>query len=239
MSNEIDIIKMLQILLRRLWLMIIIVLLCGAMIFAYSTYFIQATYTATTTMYVKIEDSASTYQDYTNASKLVDSCLVILQSNTVLNQVAEQTGLNYTTREIYNMISVASVNDTAFFTVNVTTTKPQDAKIIADALGQVAPQEILRIYNTGSAVVLDKSVLPTKPSGPNIQQNTILGCFAGLVLSVLLIFVIEMFSTSIKSEQDLLDNFHLPVLGSIPEFDASPKAKKSKHNRRYGYNYSN
>ena len=238
MSNEIDIVKVLQILLRRLWLIIIIVLFLGTMVFAYSKYFIQATYTATTTMYVKIEDSTGTYQEYTNASKLVDSCLVILQSNTVLNQVAEQTGLTYTTQEIYDMISVTPKVNTAFFTVNVTTTKPQDAKIIADALGQIARQEILRIYTTGDAQVLDQSVLPVKPSGPNIQQNIILGCLAGLVLSVLLIFVIEMFSTSIKSEQDLIDNFQLPVLGSIPEFDASPKAKKSKH-RRYGYNYSN
>lgn len=240
MVNEINVVKILEMLLRRLWLIILMMVLVGAMVFAYSRYFVDPVYTATTTMYVYVDETSTgaTYYDPTKAAKLVNSCLVILTSDKVLNQVAQTTDLGYTTDEIYKMISVKPKEETEFFTVNVSNKIPQHAKKIADALGEIAPDEILRFYKTGTVEVLDQSSLPEEPSSPNIQQNTIIGALIGVALAMMLIFIIEMFSTSIKTEQDLIDNFNLPVLGSIPEFENTVKSKKSKHSRRYGYHYS-
>ena len=229
--------------LSRLWIIVIFILIFAAMLFAYSKYFIEPTYTATTTMYVYVEDpqtGAITYYDPTAAQKLVDSALIILKSDTVLAKVAKQSELNYTPTQIKKMISVSRLQETEFFTVSVTTNNPQHAKIIADAIGSIAPDEILRFYKTGTVEVLDQSVLPVSPSGPNTSQNTLVGGLIGFAIAILLIFIIEMFSTTIKTEQDLIDTFNLPVLGSIPEFDASSNktAKKRRGSNRYGYYYS-
>ena len=149
--------------------------------------------------------------------------MVILNSRTVLDKVAEQSGLGYKAAEIKQMLSAESVSSTEIFKISVTHTDPNEAQIIADTVTRVAPGEFKRVLNGGAVSVIDYATLPLTPSAPNIPKNTILGGFFGAVLSFFLFLIMEAMDTTVRDEEVLEDEFDIPIIGMIPTFELTEK----------------
>ncbi|OJU08448.1 MAG: hypothetical protein BGN88_11345 [Clostridiales bacterium 43-6] len=218
-----DIISMFM---RRLWLIVAMALIGGVISFAYSQYVIQKKYTSSVTLYVynqsNLQATTLTANDFALSAKLVETYLVILKSNQVLDAVSARIktlGLNYSSSQIRSMIKAAAVLDTEVFEVSVSSTDKEHAKTIADAISVVAPPEIIRVVKAGSVEIVDKAVVPTSHSTPNVTQNTILGIILGIALSAGLVFLLELMNTSVKSKEDLVEMYKLPVLMVIPSLN--------------------
>jgi hypothetical protein len=136
------------------------------------------------------------------------------------------------------MIKASSVSETEVFEVSVSCEDRSDAKIIADTISIVAPPEIIRVVKAGSVEVVDKAVEPSSHSSPNITQNTIIGIMLGIALALGLAFLLELMNTSIKSKDDLVEAYKLPVLTMIPNLaEASGKSGYTYYKYEYGYGY--
>jgi hypothetical protein len=136
------------------------------------------------------------------------------------------------------MIKAASVSETEVFEVSVSCENKAHAKIIADTISIVAPPEIIRVVKAGSVEVVDKAIEPSSHSSPNITQNTIIGIMLGIALALGLAFLLELMNTSIKSKDDLVDAYKLPVLTMIPNLaEASGKSGYTYYKYEYGYGY--
>ena len=101
MTNEINLLKIANALLKRLWIIILALIVGATAGYFYTDRYVSETYTATTTMYVynspdRDETGEISGADLSVSQKLVNTFLVILKSNTVLEDVKEMTGLNYT-----------------------------------------------------------------------------------------------------------------------------------------------
>ncbi len=74
--------------------------------------------------------------------------------------------------------------------------------------------------NLGAAVtninIVDRSRVPLYPSSPKVARNLILGLLLGLFSGVGLAFLLEYLDDTIKNPEELIDRFHIPVLGLIP-----------------------
>lgn len=105
--------------------------------------------------------------------------------------------------------------------VSASSTDPEMARKVVQAILVSAPEEIVRVVKAGSVEIIDNANVPTIPSSPNIQLNTIIGILAGILLSILIIFIIEFFDTTVKDEADLTNKYALPVLGVIPNLSKS------------------
>ena len=99
---EIDLLELAQVLLHRLWVIIIVTVLCGGIALGYTVALIKPQYTASVLLYVNNSNisvgSASfsiSNADLSAAQKLVDTYVVILKSRRVLNQVIEESGTAY------------------------------------------------------------------------------------------------------------------------------------------------
>ncbi|MCD8326350.1 MAG: hypothetical protein LUC90_06610 [Lachnospiraceae bacterium] len=64
--------------------------------------------------------SALSSADLTASQGLVDTYIVILKSRTTLEAVIEESGVDYTYSELYDMIDASSVNSTEVFRITVT-----------------------------------------------------------------------------------------------------------------------
>ena len=233
---ELDLKKTVDVLLSKVWT-IVAATLVGAMLFLIvNIFFVTPKYTSTALLYVsnvsERKTSVVTTSDVAVSKQLVDTCVVILNSRTVLDKVAEQAALGYSATQIKKMISAQSVSSTEVFRISVTHTNPQEAQIIADAILKVAPSEIKRVINAGAVSIIDYATLPLAPSSPNIPKNTVLGAILGAILAISIILLTQVFDSRIKNEFELAESFDLPIIGVIPSFRMAEKTSSSSRKKK-------
>jgi capsular polysaccharide biosynthesis protein len=241
MEKTFTINDIIAIFMRRLWLIVAMALLGGVISFAYSQYVVPKKYTSSVTLYVynqsNLQAQNLTANDFIFSAKLVETYLVILKSNQVLDAVSSRIkllGLDYTASQIRTMIKAAAVSETEVFEVSVSSENKEHAKIIADTIGIVAPPEIIRVVKAGSVEIVDKAVVPQTHSTPNVTQNTIIGIILGIALAAGLAFLLELMNTSIKSKEDLIETYKLPVLTVIPSLHNDGASGNKYGYSRYG-----
>lgn len=153
----------------------------GGLAFSYARFIITPMYTASALMYVN-NNSLSvgstkvslSYSDLTAAKSLVDTYVVILNARTTLNEVIRTSGVDYTYKEMRDMVSAGAVNSTEVVQIDVTMPDPQEAERVANTITKVLPGRIADIIDGSSARVVDTAVAPSqqwrRPAIPAIRQ---------------------------------------------------------------------
>lgn len=204
-------------------------LLCGAATF----FFIRPTYTATASLYVTNQQAAQdkmlSMNDLNVSQSLVATYLVIIESDTVLDKVAQQVNQEFssdseiqekplTAKTIRKMMSNTAINETEAFDIEVTNPNPVLAQRLVSSILEKAPLEIIRVVKAGAVEVIDYPTLPAEAHWP-IVRNILIGVLLGVTLAVAYVLLDKMLDTVVHSEQDLTSVFNIPVLGVIPQFD--------------------
>jgi capsular exopolysaccharide synthesis family protein len=73
--------------------------------------------------------------------------------------------------------------------------------------------------------IIEPARISSSPVRPNKRLNTIIGFIMGIVMGVGLSFFREYLDTTVKTAEDLKNNFHLTVLGLIPTIGQARKPK--------------
>ena len=241
-EDTIDLLKLCKVLLNKAWLLIIVALLFAIVSFVVTKNMIKPEYQATSKLYVFNKSDVGTSgavssSDISTSKILVNTYIVVLQSDSVLGQVVDtiseyqgKEGFEYlgtepyTTGQLRYMISAGSINSTESFSVTVTAHDPYQAKFINDAILYFLPDEIIRVVKAGAVEIIDKASIPTKPSSPSIMKNTVLGGFVGGVLTAAIIVVMSLFDNLIHTEEDLQSEFpDINVIGVIPDYKSDSR----------------
>ena len=141
---DIDLKKIFFMLRKKVVYIILITLLGGVLAGCFTEFFIDQKYTSYINLYVYSDadqlntQSSMTYNDYTVSTALVKSYLVILESDSVMEKVAQKVGLE-SADDVRKYISTSQYEDTVVFQVSVTTTDPKTSQTIANAVADVAP----------------------------------------------------------------------------------------------------
>lgn len=232
---EINLVGVLQLFWNKIWIILFACVACMVVVFAGLHLFVTPKYTAFITLYVNNninQDTTSiTQSDLTASAKLVDTYSAIISSSTMLDEVVHQANVQLDGKELKDMISTKSVNDTEVFTVSVEDTDPGQAALLANTIADVAPAQIAEIVEGSSVKVIARAEIPTEISSPSYLKFTALGGILGILISCAMILIRELTDTSIKSEGDL-EMWNIPVLCVIPEFDQAQKETG------YGYGYA-
>ncbi|NUM48683.1 MAG: polysaccharide biosynthesis tyrosine autokinase [Anaerolineales bacterium] len=78
---------------------------------------------------------------------------------------------------------------------------------------------LAEIQSTSSVRLVEDASVPRIAFRPNTFQNTLLAAVMGLILSVGLVFLLELLDDTIKGPEDVARHLGLPVLGFIGEID--------------------
>lgn len=234
---EIDLGRLLQAVLRRAWLIALVCVVSAAVAFGSTYLFLTPEYEATAKFYVN-NNSISVGNtsvslssgDLTTSRNLVDSYIVILNTRETLNDVIDYAEVSRTYEQLEKMLSADAVDNTEIFKVTVTSTDPQEAEKIANAIAYILPKRISTIIEGTSAKVVEAAVIPIKPSSPSYTKNTIIGFLLGFVMMVGIVALREIFDTTIRTEEDIAQSCDCPVLTSVPDMTASGKG-----GHYYGY----
>lgn len=168
--------------------------------------------------------------DISQANTLLASYMQIMYSNTFLRKVIETAGLtNYTVSGLKKEISSSSVSNTAVFRVSVYDDNPFNAMIIANTIGELAPDEIIGIVKSGGIEVLDEAELPTEPyASTSIFMYALLGAAAGFMLVAMIAVLKGLLNTTLRRQYEIEDMFNVPILGIVPLI--LPKKKEKEVN---------
>lgn len=211
---------------RDKFIYIIIFTIVAAIVSGLVTHFcIKPKYSATTKMYVYSNtdristDSTITSTELTASQDLVNTYIYILKSDTVLEAVIKDLDLNISTSALKSAISAQQADKTVAFEVTVTATGPKTAARIANSIAKIAPKEIVRVVKAGGVEIIDYAKVPTKPSSPNLSMNIIVAAVAALFVSFMACFLYEFFDTTITGERDVVSEFDIPILGTVPNLE--------------------
>ena len=223
-GNYIDLAELFGAMLQRRGLILFVTIIFGIMGFVYSAFIATPLYSANAMMIVNSgERNDYVTQDQLNsAATLVDTYSVIITSDTVLDDVIANLGMQDTYASTVKDISVASVNETQIMRITVTATDPQIALDVCEEITNVAPDVIVKTVKAGSVELVSKAETTWKQVSPNVKRYTAAALALGLLLSAAFVVIVSLLDNKIKSDADL-KQADLPLLGVIPYYELEGK----------------
>ena len=258
-KDTLDLRSLLDLLLRRVWIILGSAVLMGAAFFAFAKFVMPLKYESYTSMYVK--NNTNTKEQQTdinindlNASKsLVSTYIAVLDSDTVMGSVGEALQLKFdkatlegsftfddngkiNIESVRKCFTMSSVDDTEVMNITAITTDPQVSAHMCNVIADIAPEFLVRVVGAGSVEVIDEAKVNEEAVSPNFRSMVIRGVLAGLVLSVLIVILADMFDNTIKESDKLVRRFGKATLGEIMEIEGvnagNKKVKKSTDEER-------
>ena len=235
-----------QVILRYLYLIIAAVIIFALGAFFYSNYVAVARYSATGSLLVTngaITDLGDSSSSNSNSKKVAGADIAasldlkptivkILTENGLYKKLAEKTEGRYSYGRLRNSTRVTAGDETVLYVdVTFTSTSPSEAQRLVNELLTLAPEYIeAKIPNTKTSITEADYAVKTYP---NTFSNIVTSAFLGALVALMPILLIAFFNNTIRTENDLMENYDIPIIGNIPDF-ANAKSGKGYN---YKYNY--
>lgn len=232
---EFDLLHLAQVLWHHVLPIILAGIILGVAVLGFTKVFVKPTYDSQVYLYVNsnnlsVGGTQVSLSDLSVAKSLVDTYIVILNTRTTLNEVIERAGVDYTYEQLKKMISAKSVNSTEIFSVNVTSTNPQEAAILANTVAEVLPYKIAEVVDGSSVRIVDYAIVAPKRSSPSYSTNTLIGVALGIFLMSAIYIIRDLMDEQIHDTDYLSKTYgEIPVLAVIPDLTA----KNSNHYSYY------
>ena len=193
--------------------------------FLISDFVLPRKYTSSVSLYVNNSQQQKTNEDRVDvgdlsaSQKLVDTYIVILENDQVLQEVCGRLSQTMTVEGLKNVISMESVNDTEVLQISAETTNAEFSAEICNTIAEVAPNVLQRVVKAGSVEIIGKATPATKKSSPSVVKNSVIGAFIGLIVMIIAALTAETLDTTVKGEEDIKRRLDIPVLGEIPHIE--------------------
>ena len=224
--ETIDLLELLGVLRQHILALLLTTVLAALAGFLVSSFVLTPQYQASALMIVNTRQDASanvTSDQLTSATRLVSTYSIIVKSDTVLNQVIANLGLNMTYETLASKVEVSAVDETQVMEITVTDPNPDGARQVCEQITQVAPDAILTAVEAGSVKVISAASVDPDPVSPNIPRNTAIAGVLGLVVCVGILFLRVLLDNKINTEDDVTKHLGLTVIGVIPNYENGGK----------------
>ena len=235
----IDILHIIKNLWHKAWICILAGILSGIIGFCYATFVISPQYSSSITLYVNNSSfslgSTSfsiSSSEITAAQSLVKTYGELLNNRTTLERVIEKAKVDYTYKDLSEMVIAAPLNETEIMKVTVTAPNPYDASKIANCIAEVLPVRISEIIDGASMEVVDSAIPNLNKVSPSITKYTAIGLILGVFISVLAIVVITMLDDTVHDEEYVLQVYDYPILAKIPNLTETGSKKYAYYSQR-------
>lgn len=250
MENTYSIKNIIKLLFAKIWLILILTILCGGAAFGYAKLVMPLKYQSYTTMYVKnnMENTANfSNNDLNTARSLVSTYIAVLQSDTMLENAGERLVEKFgndriaqnfrfkdgkvTPDSLRNSLTMSAVDQTEVLKITAITKDAEVSAELCRSIAELAPEYLIRVVGAGSVETIDVARISNSPVFPNVPKTSVIGALAGMLLAVLIIFLIDYFDNTIKDSETISKKHQLSILGEIQ----GRGTKKSRRKEREHY----
>ena len=242
-ETEIDLLALLNALLKRWWLIVIAAVVLGAIAFVGAKVLITPTYRSWFTAYINSnvyrgDEDRVTNTELTTSRNLTTTFSTIISSRPVVEEAVRQSGVSESyLNQLGSIVSVSTVNNTEILRVNITVVNPQDAFKISQAMETVSAEYVSRIVSGTTLMVITPSAYSGRIYSPNYTRYAATGAILGAVLMALVLIIREFMDNRVKETDDLMKRYGYAVMGTIHDLTASSGHKYGSYSYGYGYGY--
>ena len=238
---EIDLIELFGYYMTKKW-KIIAGFLIGAILAGLITHFgITPKYTATAKMYM-VSSSSQSVVDLTDLNigqSISGDYVELLKTRPIIEGVIEDLKLDYTYKEVVDMLSLSVVNTTRIIRIDATSTDPEEAMKIANSLATKGVSELPKVMETPEPHIAEYAIVPVNKSSPSLTKNTMIGALLGLLLMLAIYTIRFMRDDTFKTADDVEKEFGVMPLTVIPEgkiegLSSDESKTKRSSSRKYG-----
>ena len=209
--------ELFQLLKKHLKLVITLPVVCAIAMGIVSFAVMDNTYTATTTMYVRAnntdDNGQMNYNDLSASQMLSNDIATLLDSDSVKSGAANELGL--TDLDDYK-VSVSSETTTRVITLSVTGTDAKETAKVAKAMASSVSTVAQNVGAAQSINVIDEAKTPEVPSGPKRTLYVAVAFLAGIFIAVAYVVLADMLNTRIRGAEEAEELLGIPVVGRIP-----------------------
>ncbi len=209
--------ELFQLLKKHFQLVITLPVVCAIAMGIVSFAVMDNTYTATTTMYVRAnntdDNGQMNYNDLSASQMLSNDIATLLDSDSVKSGAAKELGL--TDLDDYK-VSVSSETTARVITLSVTGTDAKETAEVAKAMASSVSTVAQNIGAAQSINVIDEAKTPEAPSGPKRTLYIAVAFLAGIFIAVAYVVLADMLNTRIRGAEEAEELLGIPVVGRIP-----------------------
>ena len=222
MDETTDLRDYFEIVKKRLWIIITLMIICGLVSGLISFFVLKPVYQASTSLIVDTERNESsqmiTGDQFGVTQKLAVTYGEIIKSRTVLGGVIESLKLDYKYENLAKNVTVSPIKDTQIISINVQDKDPKRARDIANEIPKIFKNEAKTTTIKSNAIqVIDEASLPEKPIKPNKVMNIIVAAVVGMMIGLVIVFLLEYLDNTLKTPQDVEKHLGMSILGVLPD----------------------
>jgi capsular polysaccharide biosynthesis protein len=161
-------------------------------------------------------DSQYQYSDVLMYQQMVKTYAEIAKSKAVAEKSAEKVNHIKPVDAIQNMMSVNPQPNTQIINIKIRDNNADAAARIANSVADSLIEVSGSLYPVGSIKVVDRASIPVSPVKPRPLFNASIAFFAGIIVSLGIVFVIDYMDNTIKTSEDIEKYIEIPVIGVIP-----------------------
>lgn len=226
-DEEIDLIWLFKALIKKVWLIVSVAIVCASGAAAYTHLRMAPTYVSTTTMLVMTQETTlSSLANLQLGSQLRGDYTILITCRPVVEEVIENLDLDMSYNSLVSRISFDNPEDTRILHISVTLNDAKQAKAVVDELSRVSSKFIAEQMDVTAPKIIEEGVVPTRPVGPNLMKNTAIGFLVGALLVCIMIVVSELLNDTIQTEEDIAKYLDIPTFAIVP--DKEENSKKGK-----------
>lgn len=222
-GSDISVVDVINMMLTFWWFIVIFAIFVGGATYTYFKVSSIPEYKSTARIYVNTEGQQTSTDvnasAIAGAANLLPTYIDVLQSKQFLNKVSDDLDNRYSITDIKGMLSLEGVTDTNIISISVKNADAHVSYLVCSSIVNNAPTEISRVFGGGSTKLTEYPEEATSPEEMHTMRNATIGLVIGAVVAMLIIFLVNLFDTRVKSKDELIAKYNLPIIGEIPSLD--------------------
>lgn len=234
---EIDLRKVWNEIKQNILSIILIIIICAGVTGIYSFFIAKPQYRSTSKLYILgSSTSITSLADVQVGSSLTNDYRELIMGRPVLTQVKRNLNLEYSYRELQEIVSVDTPSDTRLVNINVVTDDSYLSRDIANEIANVAKKQISHIMDTDPPSIAERAVATRKPIKPQKIKMILLGAIVGFFFGCMYHIIKFLLNDYITTREDVENELGLIVLSEIPNEGGKHgtngnRRKKSRRNK--------
>ena len=233
-ESEIDLGDLFRFYLSKIIWIILAVVIGTGIAGAITKFAIEPKYTATAKIYM-VSSATGSVVDLTDlnlGTSLSNDYIELIKTRPIIESVISDLDLDYTYRDVINMLNLSVVTGTRIINISVTSEDPEEAMKIANELARKTEQQIPVLMDTPKPNIAERAILPTVQSSPSLTRNAVIGGLIFLVALIIILTIIHLKDDTFKSAEDVEKYLGVLPLTTVPECQIN--GMESENNKKHG-----
>ncbi len=116
------------------------------------------------------------------------------------------------------MLNIEIIDNSRLFTVRYRDKDPELAAKVVNEMAKQLSIAVVEIVNVENIRIIDKALVPEEPAYPKSNMIMVIAAFIGLIVSLLVIYFIELFDDTYATQEEVERELELPVVAIIPRY---------------------